>query len=182
MRSIDKLSEYSKALPLSADSIVEFHAARILLLLKICGRSGRISGLTKMAKLDFFVRYPAFFNQACHSLGVETRSSYKNIESKMIRFHYGPWDQRYYHVLAYLEAKQLIGIEKQGKSFKISLTNLGKRISKKLANDNSFGNLVTQMQYVSQVLGGMRGSQLKNMIYGIFEKEVSQLAYEEVIE
>jgi hypothetical protein len=49
------------SLPLSADNIVEFHAARILLLISLCGTSNRIDGLTKMAKLDFFVRYPNFF-------------------------------------------------------------------------------------------------------------------------
>jgi len=48
------------SLPLAADDILEFHAARLLLLLEICGTAGRIDGLTKMAKLDFFKRYLDF--------------------------------------------------------------------------------------------------------------------------
>ncbi len=35
----------------------------------------------------------------------------------MIRHHYGPWDKRYYHILAYLESKQLIQIVKHKNSF-----------------------------------------------------------------
>ena len=60
-----------------------------------------------MAKLDFFVRYPHFFQVVAKVLGkdIEYLSTYTETESKMVRYHYGPWDQRYYHVLAYLEGK-----------------------------------------------------------------------------
>ena len=61
MKSLNRLGARSVSLPLSADDIVEFHAARLLLLLSVCGVAGRIDGLTKMAKLDFFARYPDFF-------------------------------------------------------------------------------------------------------------------------
>ena len=60
-RSLNRIAGRSIALPLSADDIIEFHLARLLLLLKFCGTAGRIEGLTKMAKLDFFARYPDFF-------------------------------------------------------------------------------------------------------------------------
>ena len=61
MKSINHIGFAPVSLPLSADNIVEFHAARILLLISVCGTGNRIDGLTKMAKLDFFVRYPDFF-------------------------------------------------------------------------------------------------------------------------
>ena len=64
MRSLNRIAGRSIALPLSADDIIEFHLARLLLLLKFCGTAGRIDGLTKMAKLDFFARYPDFFSVA----------------------------------------------------------------------------------------------------------------------
>ena len=182
MRSATNLANYPEALPLSADSVVEFHAARLLLLMDKCGRSGRISGLTKMAKLDFFVRYPKFFNKVCSILGVEIQSSHDTIESKMIRFHYGPWDQRYYHVLAYLESRQLVKIEKKGKSFKIALTILGKHAAKELSQDEVFQELIEQMIRVNEVLGSKLGSQLKKLIYEVFDEEVTKLSYQEVIE
>ena len=43
-----------------------------------------------MAKLDFFVRYPQFFNQLCERLGVTAVSPISSVESSMVRFHYGP--------------------------------------------------------------------------------------------
>ena len=61
MKSIKQIGFAPVSLPLSADNIVEFHAARILLLISLCGTGNRIDGLTKMAKLDFFVRYPDLF-------------------------------------------------------------------------------------------------------------------------
>src|ERR1035441_3744832 len=64
MRSLNHLGSSPMSLPLSADDIVEFHAARLLLLVDICGTGGRIDGLTKMAKMDFFARYPQFFEVA----------------------------------------------------------------------------------------------------------------------
>ncbi len=66
MKSLNRIGQCPVSLPLSADDILEFHAARLLLLLSVCGVSGRIDGLTKMAKLDFFARYPAFFETARH--------------------------------------------------------------------------------------------------------------------
>ena len=57
MRCLIRIGTQPVSLPLSADDIVEFHAARLLLLMSICGVAGRIDGLTKMAKLDFFARY-----------------------------------------------------------------------------------------------------------------------------
>ena len=64
MRSLNRVGMVPASLPLSADDIVEFHAARLMLLMHVCGVSGRIDGLTKMAKLDFFARYPDFFEVA----------------------------------------------------------------------------------------------------------------------
>lgn len=181
MKSIANLSNLSKNLPLVADSIIEFHAARLLLLFHICGTSGRITGLTKMAKLDFFVRYPEFFERACAYIGVEMSSEAQYIESTMVRYHYGPWDQRYYHILAYLESRGLLEVKKKGKSFKLGLTRLGKQIAKDLESEESFEELITQMHQVKKVFGGKKGSALKNLIYEIFGEEVGQLSLQEVI-
>lgn len=182
MKSITNFAHYSQNLPLVADSVIEFHAARLLLLFYVCGRSGRITGLTKMAKLDFFVRYPKFFERACTSLEIAIPTTTENIESAMVRFHYGPWDQRYYHILAYLESRDLLRVEKTGKSFKLALTKLGKKIAKDLSAEPSFQELINQMRQVEQVFGGETGSYLKKLIYELFDEEVGQLSLREVIE
>jgi hypothetical protein len=65
MKMLRNLAARPAATPLAADDVLEFHAGRLLLLLSTCGgTTGAIGGLTKMAKLDFFVRYPDFFQSS----------------------------------------------------------------------------------------------------------------------
>jgi hypothetical protein len=65
MKSLKNLADRPAAAALVADDILEFHAGRLLLLLSTCGGTGgSINGLTKMAKLDFFVRYPDIAREA----------------------------------------------------------------------------------------------------------------------
>jgi hypothetical protein len=166
-----------------ADDVLEFHAARILLLLKICGEKGTLKGLTKMAKLDFFVRYPSFFIKVSKALGdsINQVNNYTDAESTMVRYHYGPWDQRYYHVLAYLEAKGLIKITKEGSTINLSLTDIGNVSAEQLEETTSFAPVINQMYQVKTVLGNKKGSELKNLVYKVFDEEVAKLSMGEVI-
>lgn len=181
MRSLNRLGTRPAGLSLAADDIVEFHAARLLLLLLLCGVSGRIEGLTKMAKLDFFARYPDFFD-AVRSEQVSHPPSRDAVESAMVRHHYGPWDKRYYHVLAHLEAKQLIRVTKVKKTYMIALTDLGKERAKILAGKASFEALVSRMKDIKKAFGNRSGSSLKSMIYTVFEAEVGQRPLGEMIQ
>jgi hypothetical protein len=181
MKSIGNLMRQPTGLPFLADDVLEFHAARLILLLELCGNHGRVRGLTKMAKLDFFVRYPKFFGVVCQALGKEVEPIPDLIESSMVRYHYGPWDQRYYHVLAYLESRGLVKVDKEGRTFLLSLTPLGRQIATQLEEEPAFDQLVQQMNKVNVVLGSMHGSRLKKLIYDIFEQEIAQLSLEEVI-
>ena len=187
MKSFNNLGTSPAGIPVAADDLLEFHAARLLLLFKLCGKTvrktglPRIDGLTKMAKLDFFVRYPQFFNTACRALGLPSESATQSVESSMIRFHYGPWDERYYHILAYLEGKRLLSVSKDKQTFVLSLTNEGKRLADRIAEDETFASLVAQMKQVKNALGDKPGSTLKKLIYEIFEKEVAQRSLGETI-
>ena len=49
MKSITNLGLQPASLPAVADDLLEFHAARLLLLFRICGIRDRIDGLTEMA-------------------------------------------------------------------------------------------------------------------------------------
>jgi len=180
MKSINHIGFAPVSLPLSADNIVEFHAARILLLIRLCGTGNQIDGLTKMAKLDFFVRYPDFFAAAKNDTAHETASE-ASVESAMVRHHYGPWDKRYYHVLAYLEAKQLIAIAKKKNSYQITLTDSGKEKATALAERTSFASLVQRMKAVKKQFGSKSGNTLKKLIYQIFEEEVGKKPLGEII-
>jgi hypothetical protein len=180
MKSINHIGFAPASLPLSADNIVEFHAARILLLISLCGAGNRIDGLTKMAKLDFFVRYPGFFAAAKND-AVRDTAREESVESAMVRHHYGPWDKRYYHVLAYLEAKQLIAIAKKKNSYQITLTDGGKEKAAVLAKKASFASLVALMKAVKKEFGSKSGNTLKKLIYQLFDEEVGKKPLGEVI-
>ena len=187
MKSLNRLGAQSAGLPLAADDILEFHAARIMLLLEFCGASGRIDGLTKMAKLDFFTRYPDFFEVARAAEGSEAAQALdpsgdgRTIEASMVRHHYGPWDKRYYHVLAHLEAKRLIDVTKSGKSYRIALTELGRERAKLLAKRSSFAGLVERLKHIKAVFGRKSGTYLKDMIYRLFDREVGRREMGKVI-
>ncbi|WP_156419599.1 MULTISPECIES: hypothetical protein [unclassified Sphingopyxis] len=185
MKSIDSLGMQPASLPLAADNILEFHAARLLLLMEICGTAGRIDGLTKMAKLDFFTRYPDFFAVARASLPASSEPAAAPnlkavqppagaVEASMVRHHYGPWDKRYYHVLAHLEARELITVSKEGRSYRLALTSLGKSKAKLLAAKPSFEPLVARLREVKSVFGRKSGTYLKDLIYRLFDEEVGR--------
>ena len=181
MKSLKNINDVPAGLPLAADDLLEFHAARLLLLFKVCGVAGRIDSLTKMAKLDFFVRYPQFFNEACKALGLPAESAEATVESSMIRFHYGPWDDRYYHVLAFLEATGLLEVSKVKNAFTLKLTDKGQAAANQLVGEPSYASLVEQMKRVKKSLGSKSGSSLKKLIYTVFEKEVGQRPLGETI-
>jgi hypothetical protein len=182
MKSLNRIGVVPASAPLAADDIVEFHAARLLLLLSLCGTSGRIDGLTKMAKLDFFARYPEFF--AVAKSATESKNDKQQlaipsvptdaVESAMVRHHYGPWDKRYYHVLAHLEARGLIEVSKKGKAYRIVLTAPGRERAKLLAERPSFAVLASRMRDLKKTLGGRSGTSLKNLVYQLFEEEVGR--------
>ena len=174
---------------LVADDLVEFHAARILLLLKYCGqkdrskKSHKIEGLTKLAKLDFFIRYPEFFRRVVKHLKKEDEIGEHTggVESRMIRFHYGPWDERYYQILPFLESRGLITIEKSGSSFIFFLSKSGENIAEELGQQTEYAELKANIKDVSAVLGDKTGGALKNLVYAIFGSEVSEKNLGDVI-
>lgn len=188
MRSLNRVGSRSISLPLLADDIVEFHASRLLLLLNVCGTSGRIDSLTKMAKLDFFARYPDFFEAARAASGPregthphDLKEPDQVVESAMVRHHYGPWDKRYYHVLAHLESKHLITVRKQGRSYQIELTDSGHQYAKTLEARPSFAPLVERMRRIKKTFGKRSGTYLKDLIYRLFDAEVGQRPMGKVI-
>ena len=183
MKRFRQLGETPISSPLSAEHVFELHAARMILLLKHCGVRSRIEGLTKVAKLDFFVRYPEFFRKAALALGksVETPTG-SNPDSSMVRYKYGPWDNRYYHLLSYLESTNLVSIERAGRLYRITLTPTGEALAETLAEDPSYCPLVLHMKDVKKTMGSKGGTTLKKLIYEQFESEIGARSLGEVIE
>ncbi len=182
MKTLRELAKLPVGASLLADDITEFHAARIILLISLCGIKSRIDGLTKLAKLDFFVRYPHFFTKATAILGEQMQSVIHSTESRMVRHHYGPWDHRYYDVLAYLRSRGLIEIVQEGNSYKFNLTDLGKETANKFKAIPEYSKLCEQMSRVKKAFGAKSGSALKTLIYKVFDQEIAKRSLGEVIE
>lgn len=183
MTATNCLDRYPAGVPITADQITEFHAARILLLFHLCGKRNRITGLTKLAKLDFFVRYPEFFRRAVSHLDKQVEPTpVASVESAMVRHHYGPWDARYYQLLAFLEGRELIAVERDDKAFLFTLTHDGLVLAKRLAVDPSYQALGAHMKAVKTLLGNKSGDVIKRLVYELFDEEVAKLPLGQVIQ
>ena len=197
MKSIANVSNVSYGDMVVSDEVVEYHAARLMLLLFTCGINDRatgckrIDGLTKLAKIDFFIRYPNFFEEAVREEGVEvSREANASDQQEMVsqpsmtRHHYGPWDHRYYHVLAYLTGKGLLEVKEneRGNGFEFYLTDSGQELSEELKESGSFESLIRHMENVNEAFRHRSGNQLKNLIYRVFDEEVAELELGESIE
>src|ERR1700730_1830995 len=92
------------------------HLGRLLLLLNAFdrGEAGRpaIEGITKLAKLDFLLRYPTYFERAMLVRKVNPKRipiedyERKTVEAQMVRYRFGPWDHRYRRFLNIMAAKR----------------------------------------------------------------------------
>jgi hypothetical protein len=87
--------------------------ARLLLLISAFSvGEGLLEGRTKLAKLDFLLRYPSFLRKALEIRGARKiareMEAPPTIEGRMVKYRYGPWDPSYYALLGRLVGKKLI--------------------------------------------------------------------------
>lgn len=133
----------------SLDRDEDVHLARILVLLKAFSRtaSPAIEGITKLAKLDFLLRYPSCLEKALLARGVPVKNipvddfERLTIEARMIRYRYGPWDHRYRRFLNILVARRLATVRTDGRTIQVDLTPLGAALANKLAATPGFARV-----------------------------------------
>lgn len=154
---------------------LDFHAARLLLLMfHAGGRLKRIEGRTKLAKMDFLVRYPTYLVESARIKGYETDvRAVGRPESRMIRYKYGPWDAKYYNVFAYMVAKGLVRIENAGKGDSFELTDRGKIAVEELGGPE-FDEIVKRCRSVYVLFGKSTGTAIKEFIYRYFTEIIDK--------
>ncbi len=122
----------------------DLHEARLLILLSAFTSDSEhengIEGLTKLAKLDFLLRYPTFLERALKKRpnakpeAAEVKQHERqSVESSMVRFKYGPWDHRYRRFLNLLVAKDLARVHTSGRTICIRLSERGKEVAAELS-------------------------------------------------
>lgn len=175
--------------PRRASENLAYHAARLLLLVRFCGKPRRsrsatlpgIEGRTLLAKLDFFLRYPAYLKKAAEILkrdlsaedfGLVPDDETRSVESRMVRYLYGPWDYVYYPALAYLIGKELVVIEMKRGTEIFRLTSKGWDVATKLAQEPAYADLVRRANTTYHLFNKYKGSGLKNFIYAYFPEDI----------
>lgn len=158
------------------------HTGRVLILLRHFGSAGDkpLEGLTKLAKLDFLMRYPAFTDQLLRDVGAEwelgtepTESELLAVESRMVRYKYGPWDDRYYPVLGALVGLGLVAVHKNGRTLVMSLTELGVELAAAIAEQEDWQQVDRRASFLRRHFN-VTGSRLKKLIYTKLPKVVDR--------
>jgi len=163
------------------DHSPELHVARLLILIDAFAegdQSGAIEGLTKLAKLDFLLRYPIMLERALEAKGKSTRNvQLKNherysVESEMVRYRFGPWDHRYREFLNILLAKGLVSISIDGRTVVIAATEEGRDCAKQLASDQLFEQYSRRSKLLKRHFD-MTATNLMRFIYETFPEIIS---------
>jgi len=167
----------------------EFHLSRLLLLLQACGKKSNkpVDGIMKLAKLDFLLRYPNCLvrvlkelkkDSLAESIGEEERNT---IEARMIRFRFGPWDDRYRRWISLLVAKRLAQTYLVGRTVKVVLTENGLELAESLEMREEFRDLSARSKIISTAVGDYNATKLKDFIYKVFP-EITSMKWGEEIE
>ncbi|MFF3869574.1 hypothetical protein [Micromonospora sp. NPDC001898] len=153
---------------------LDYHAARILLLVSAFGRSRRngVDGLTKLAKLDFLLRYPAMLERLSLTETNEFPPAHLRasdderlaVESRMIRYKYGPWDDRYYPILGILLGTGLVKSSGGKGRLRMSVTGDGKRVASQLAALSTWRLTAERCEFIAANFD-TTGNRLKDLIY-----------------
>lgn len=165
------------------------HLARLLLLLREAeGPSKKaVEGITKLAKLDFLLRYPNCLERALVASGrraadaAVTPQERTTIESKMIRFRYGPWDARYRRWIGLLVARGLAITFVKGVTVHVQLTDPGRDLAEIVARLESFQLLATRSHLIVGAVGKMSATKIKAFVYDVFPELSSMKWGEEII-
>lgn len=161
----------------NAENADGLHLARLLVLLRSADKRGKnpkpIEGITKLAKLDFLLRYPVYLERALAALDKSPADAAvlprerTTVETKMIRFRYGPWDGRYRRWLSLLSSRGLITLSLSGRKIEIGLTDRGRTLADELATRPTFEDFATRGAVMMKAVGSMSATKLKDFVYAI---------------
>lgn len=154
----------------------DLHIIRILILLSAFesdDQYGRLEGLTKLAKLDFLLRYPIMLTRALEAKGKPTRGvqleehELYSVESEMVRYRFGPWDHHYREYLNILVSKGLAQVNIEGRKVIIELTKHGNDIAKEMSKQEYF-SIYWKRARVLKVNFDLKATNLMRFIYDTF--------------
>lgn len=158
------------------------HLARLLLLVDAFsdGPDLILDGLTKLAKLDFLLRYPAFLEELNTRRELPTPEDvaardieHRAISEPMIRYRYGPWDRRYYVLVGALVGRGLGEYADGRGAVALRLTPAGRRLAESLRSDPRWKPIWRRVVFLHKHYDEP-GNRLKERIYSNFPDLVAQ--------
>ena len=164
----------------------DLHVCRLLILLGSADARKKtpetkmkaVEGITKLAKLDYLVRYPTSLERVMKRLGKDSGSvqvlprERTSIEAKMIRFRYGPWDGRYRRWLGLLHARGLVVLGVAGNTVQVGLTDRGREVAEELRFDPLNADLAHRSDLTVAAVGSMPATRLKDFVYEVIPEIV----------
>jgi hypothetical protein len=147
--------------------------ARLLLLIDAFTAPNRtLQGRVKLAKLDFLLRYPQYARRALAARGRPTgdqpEADEDNIEGKMVRYRYGPWDPAYYALLGSLLGRGLIEAVPQGRYTGLRTTAAGGALAATIAGEPAWAPVADRARRLRTAFADQTGTWLKEFVYETF--------------
>lgn len=164
------------------------HEGRLLLLISVFSTGANaegIRGITKLAKLDFLLRYPTYLERALRARKSPTRGlkvrefERLSVESRMVRYRFGPWDHRYPEILRRLEARGLLSVVKDGRTVIIRATEVGNATAARLRDTREFDDLMPRAVALRAHLD-LTATNLMKFIYETFPEVISLRSNKEI--
>jgi hypothetical protein len=131
--------------------------------------------LTKLAKLDFLLRYPQLAPKVLDELdpadsrlhlSEEDTIEPTYVEAPMTRYKYGPWDDRYYPVIGALVGRGLLRYARGRRgSVALAPTPAGRRFVRDLATTGGWVDISDRCLAIAESSSGLTGNALKDLIY-----------------
>lgn len=168
----------------------DWHLARLLILLRAASgkrKTKPVEGIMKLAKLDFLLRYPNCLERLLKVKDGDVEAAHiqpferGNVEAKMVRFRYGPWDDRYRRWIGLLVARGLADTYTKGKTVNVGLTERGQNVAAQLAALEEYQDLAARSKLVVDAVGGMGATKLKEFVYQTFPELVDMRWGEEIV-
>jgi hypothetical protein len=146
--------------------------ARILLLIEEFSHGRQcLEGRTKLAKLDFLLRYPSLLPRALASRGRDVPNFLleqpPDVESRMVRYRYGPWDPSYFAILGRLIGKQLVAQVPGRKGVGYRVTPKGRSVADQLRREPAWHETRERLTLLRRHFN-LSGTALKKLVYETF--------------
>jgi hypothetical protein len=90
------------------------------------------------------------------------------VESRMIRFRYGPWDGRYRRWIGLMVARDLAATYVTGNTVNVLLTQSGREVADVIAKLDEYADLQARSKLIFAAVGGIAATKLKDFIYAKF--------------